>query len=62
MANLAPCPFCGSKNVHGGYEVIGYRGDQWYCIKCPKCGAIVTFSDDAAETIHDVERLYDRRA
>lgn len=55
----APCPFCGSKNVSGHYEIID--GDSWFCLKCPKCGAIVTFDDNAAETIHDVERLYNRR-
>ena len=62
MANLAPCPFCGSKDVSGYYELIGgVEPVNWYCLKCPKCGAIVTFDEDAAETIHDVERLYDRR-
>ena len=35
MAELKPCPFCGS-------ERILLRGIVWlnnYCITCPKCGA-----------------------
>lgn len=59
MTGRKPCPFCGSKNVAARYEIIS--GDDWFCLECPECGAIITFNDDAAETIHDVERLYDRR-
>lgn len=62
MANIPPCPFCGSKSVYGGFMVTGYEGEQCYCIKCPDCGAIVTFDDDAAETMDDVDALYCRRA
>ena len=60
MDNIAPCPFCGSRDVAGCYEIL--NSDSWYCLKCTKCGAIVTFDDKAAETIFDVQRLYSRRA
>lgn len=59
MTDRKPCPFCGYKNVVGRYEII--KGNDWFCLECPNCGAIVTFDDEAAETIHDVERLYNWR-
>ena len=60
MDNIAPCPFCGSRNVTGHYETL--NGDSWYFLKCPICGAMITFDDSAASTIFDVQRLYSRRA
>lgn len=40
MADLKPCPFCGSENIIvKGYPLkVAYRGQRHYFVMCHDCG------------------------
>lgn len=64
-AELKPCPFCGSKNIHIGscdYDggVPAYYGSTCFYVECFKCH-VTTYPDDCF-TKQDAIKLWNNRA
>ncbi len=60
MAELKPCPFCGSRDIRQNYydPFDGYQGDfGFYRNKCAGCGCELK-----ASRVEDVNNAWDRRA
>lgn len=59
MAELKPCPFCGSKVR----EAEGIRNILFYLCTNSKCGAVISFDNLAADlTPSKARENYNRRA
>lgn len=62
MADLNPCPFCGSKDVTTHY-LPHDKYDHWFFVCCNSCKAIISFDDEeGCVTQFDVLCCYNRRA
>lgn len=64
MAELKPCPFCGSKNIGGysnavfvGVVKIGYTVG----VCCDNCHAMI-ISTDKNKCVNDMIKVWNRRA
>ena len=61
MAELKPCPFCGSSQIYETHTRY-YNNEDTACVFCNACKTVVILEDNEGEGINDQTRKAAREA